>query len=85
MKFTDIIPSKEVLVGVEKAGFEDCTQVQERVLPISLSGKDVMVQSKTGSGKTAVFLLTIFERFIEKRKKRQSLGHIAYKRACCPD
>lgn len=65
MKFTELPLSKEVLAGVEKAGFADCTMVQEKVLPVSLQGKDVMVQSKTGSGKTAVFLLTIFEKYIK--------------------
>ncbi len=73
MKFTDIIASKEILAGIEKAGFESCTQVQETVLPISLTGKDVMVQSKTGSGKTAVFLLTIFNRYLENGRKSKAL------------
>lgn len=73
MKFLDMNLSEEVLHGVDKAGFTDCTLVQERVLPTSLSGKDVMVQSKTGSGKTAVFLLTILQRFIESGKKGKAL------------
>ena len=63
MKFTDLPLSEEVLAGIEKAGFTDCTPVQETVLPVSLSGRDVMVQSKTGSGKTAVYLLTILEKY----------------------
>lgn len=73
MKFSDIISSSEVLVGVDKAGFVDCTEVQEKVLPVSLSGKDVMVQSKTGSGKTAVFLLTILDQFIKNGRKGKAL------------
>ena len=56
MKFTELPLSSEVLAGIEKAGFSQCTMVQERVLPTSLKGKDVMVQSKTGSGKTAVYI-----------------------------
>ena len=63
MKFTELPLSEEVLAGVEKAGYTDCTLVQETVLPVSLTGKDVMVQSKTGSGKTAVYLLTILEKY----------------------
>lgn len=73
MEFISLNLSNEVLSGVDKAGFKTCTEVQERVLPISLKGCDVMVQSKTGSGKTAVFLLTIFERFIESEKKSKAL------------
>ena len=63
MKFTELPLSEEVLAGIDKAGYADCTLVQETVLPISLTGKDVMVQSKTGSGKTAVYLLTILEKY----------------------
>ena len=67
MKFTELPLSEEVLAGVEKAGYTECTDVQQRVLPLTLQGRDVMVQSKTGSGKTAVFLLTILEKY--KRNK----------------
>ena len=63
MRFTELPLSEEVLAGVDKAGYQECTDVQERVLPLTLSGRDVMVQSKTGSGKTAVFLLTILEKY----------------------
>ncbi len=73
MKFTELPLSSEVLDGVRKAGFSDCTMVQENVLPVSLSGSDVMVQSKTGSGKTAVFLLTVFEKFIRGGHKGTAL------------
>ena len=63
MKFTELPLSEEVLAGIAKAGYTDCTPVQETVLPVSLSAKDVMVQSKTGSGKTAVYLITILEKY----------------------
>lgn len=73
MKFNELDLSHELLDGIEKAGFEECTMVQEDVLPVSLLGKDVMVQSKTGSGKTAVFLLTIFQRHILSKGKSRAL------------
>ncbi len=62
MKFTQLPFHENVLKGISNAGFVDCTKVQEKVLPISLENKDLMVQSKTGSGKTAVYLLTIMQR-----------------------
>lgn len=62
MRFSELALSEEVLSGVEKAGYSECTEVQAKVLPVTLQGNDVMVQSKTGSGKTAVFLLTILEK-----------------------
>lgn len=64
MKFSESNFSQKVLSGIEEAGFSDCTPVQERVFETALQEKrDVMVQSQTGSGKTAAFLLTIFELF----------------------
>ncbi len=62
MKFTQLPFHKDVLKGITNAGFSECTNVQEKVLPISLQNKDLMVQSKTGSGKTAVYLLTIMQK-----------------------
>ena len=73
MNFNELNLSPEVLEGVEKAGFKECTMVQANVLPVSLQGQDVMVQSKTGSGKTAVFLLTIFQRYLKKEGRSRAL------------
>jgi len=69
MKFTELPLSEQVLNGVTSAGFADCTEVQERVLPVSLTQKDVMIQSKTGSGKTAVYVLTILENYVKAVKE----------------
>ena len=73
MNFNELNLSPEVLKGVEKAGFKECTMVQANVLPVSLQGQDVMVKSKTGSGKTAVFLLTIFQRYLKKEGRSRAL------------
>lgn len=67
MKFTELPLSSQVLQGVERAGFVECMPVQEKALPSALEGKDIMVQSKTGSGKTAVFLITILEKYVQAR------------------
>src|SRR4030067_30102 len=62
MKFEILDLKPEILKGIQDAGFEHCTPIQEQSLPECLAGKDVIAQSQTGSGKTAVFLLTIFSR-----------------------
>lgn len=72
MKFSDLTLHQEVLKGIESAGFTDCMPVQERVLPVALQGKDVMVQSKTGSGKTAVFLVTILEKYVQALERQKA-------------
>ena len=72
MEFTKLPLSEQVLKGVEAAGFSVCTEVQAKVLPVSLTGRDVMVQSKTGSGKTAIYVLTILEAMAKARAAGKS-------------
>ena len=72
MKFNELPLHQNLLKGIEHASFVECMTVQENVLPVSLTGKDVMVQSKTGSGKTAVFLITILQKLAQQNAERQS-------------
>ena len=46
--------------GVGDAGFTHCTPIQARTLPIALDGRDVAGQAQTGTGKTAAFLLALY-------------------------
>ena len=62
MKFSELNLSEEVQEGIEAAGFANLTPVQEAALPIALSGRDVAAQAQTGTGKTAAFLISIFNR-----------------------
>ena len=69
MKFSELPLHEQVLQGTEAAHFEECMPVQEKVLPVSIDGYDVMVQSKTGSGKTAVYIITFLERFLRLQEE----------------
>jgi len=62
VKFDILDLHPDILKGIRDAGFEECTPIQEQSLPECLAGKDVIAQSQTGTGKTAVFLLTIFNK-----------------------
>jgi len=64
MKFESLELHQDILKGISDAGFVDCTPIQEQSLPDCLAGKDVIAQSQTGTGKTAVFLLSIFNRVL---------------------
>jgi ATP-dependent RNA helicase RhlB len=59
--FTEFDLRQEVLKGIGTAGFSHCTSVQAMALPITLKGGDVAAQAQTGTGKTAAFLITIFD------------------------
>ncbi len=65
MKFTDLALAPEILKGIADAGFSECTEVQAETFTHSFQGKDVCVQSQTGTGKTAAYLVTIFKLFSE--------------------
>lgn len=68
MKFTELQLPAEVLKGIEETGFTDCTPIQEKALPLSLTGKDVAGQAQTGTGKTATFLISIFTKLLSQQK-----------------
>lgn len=58
--FADLGLRSSVLKGVEAAGFTSPTKIQAEMIPAVLSGKDVLGQSRTGTGKTAAFGLPLF-------------------------
>jgi ATP-dependent RNA helicase RhlB len=66
----DLFPS--VRQGLDRAGFTHCTPIQALTLPLALTGRDVAGQAQTGTGKTASFLLVIFQRLLEKRPAQAS-------------
>jgi ATP-dependent RNA helicase RhlB len=47
--------------GIHDAGFRNCTPIQAQTLPVALSGKDVAGQAQTGTGKTAAFLIALYQ------------------------
>jgi len=73
-RFHDLDMAKEILHAIYDLGFQYCTQVQAETLPKSLAGDDVTAQAQTGTGKTAAFLVTIFDRILKQPidKKRKS-------------
>jgi ATP-dependent RNA helicase RhlB len=60
-----------VAAGVKSAGFTHCTPIQSLTLPPALQGSDVAGQAQTGTGKTAAFLLVIFQRLLEQNSGDQ--------------
>ncbi|TAL33930.1 MAG: DEAD/DEAH box helicase [Spirochaetes bacterium] len=70
MKFTELNLHESLQRGIDDVGFTDCTPVQEMTFVKTLPGTDVYVQSQTGTGKTAAFLITIFQMFLTGRYPR---------------
>ena len=64
----------EVRWGIAEAGFLFATPIQEKVLPLTLAGRDVAGQAQTGTGKTAAFLITIFSRLLRRSRSGPARG-----------
>lgn len=60
--FADLGLSSPILKTVKRVGFDHPTPIQAAVVPIALTGKDVIGLAETGSGKTAAFVLPLAER-----------------------
>ena len=61
LPFTELGLSPEILKAVAKMGFEEASPIQTAVIPAILTGRDVVGQSSTGSGKTAAFAIPAIE------------------------
>lgn len=72
ISFTNFNLSKLIVKGLSEMEFYTPTKVQEKVIPIVLKGHDVLVNSETGSGKTACYLLPIIQKIITTRGTRDS-------------
>lgn len=65
MEFSKLNLNPLLFKGIEEASYKDCTGVQEKVLSLLPEKKDLFVQSQTGTGKTAAFLVTIMEQLLD--------------------
>ncbi|MDO9105303.1 MAG: DEAD/DEAH box helicase [Methylovulum sp.] len=63
-RFSNLELSDIILNGLKDAGFNQCTPIQDKALPLSLRGKDIAGQAQTGTGKTATFLLATFQHLL---------------------
>lgn len=66
--FTDLGLDPRLLQGIAKQKFEKPTQVQRKAIPLALSGQDVLCKAKTGSGKTAAYVLPVLASILKKKQ-----------------
>src|SRR4051812_20715984 len=55
-----------VMQGIRDAGFTLCTPIQAQTLPLALTGRDVAGQAQTGTGKTAAFLVAMYQALLTR-------------------
>lgn len=63
--FKDLELSPPIQKALDDMGFEYCSPIQSSSLPHSLSGHDVLGKAQTGTGKTAAFLVALYEDLIK--------------------
>jgi ATP-dependent RNA helicase RhlB len=68
MLFTELSLDHRLQQSIADRGYTELTHVQELTLERSLKGQDVAVQSQTGTGKTAAFLITLFSHLLKYHK-----------------
>jgi ATP-dependent RNA helicase DeaD len=71
--FSELGLSPELLQAVEKLGFEQASPIQAEAIPVLMTGKDVVGQSMTGSGKTAAFGIPAVEKVNPAKREVQVL------------
>jgi len=67
VQFTSLGLHPKIISGLEAVKFTHCTPIQALALPPALDGDDVAGQAQTGTGKTAAFLLVIFNQLLKQK------------------
>jgi ATP-dependent RNA helicase DeaD len=65
--FGEIELSRKVMAAIGEMGFEEPSPIQRQTIPVILTGRDVIGQAQTGTGKTAAFGIPIVEKANEGR------------------
>lgn len=68
--FTSLDLDSRILTSLNSAQFTHCTPIQALTLPTALKGSDIAGQAQTGTGKTAAFLLVVFNQLLKQRSDR---------------
>src|SRR6202453_1148579 len=66
MTFGSLPLAPELMQGIVDAGFTYCTPIQAQTLPAALQGRDIAGQAQTGTGKTAAFLVALFQALLTR-------------------
>lgn len=72
MNYSELNLHENLQKGLAECGYVTCTPVQEQVLGASLEGQDLYVQSQTGTGKTAAFLVSIMQEILTARESAEA-------------
>lgn len=69
-RIADLGLNEKVVEAAHNAGFQFCTPIQEKTIPIALSGRDIAGEARTGSGKTLAFALAVLHQLVVSENSR---------------
>ena len=73
MNFSELKVNPLILMGIEKMGFEEMTDIQSKVIPVALDGVDIIGQAPTGTGKTVAFSIPVLNTIDANFNKVQAI------------
>ena len=73
MNFDDLDICDDIKSAIAEMGFKNMTPIQKMAIPEALSGKDVIGQAQTGTGKTVAFSIPILERIFIPDRSPQAI------------
>ena len=62
MLYSELQCSEAIRKAVERMGFAEMTEIQEKTIPVMLAGHDVIAKAPTGTGKTVAFGIPILQK-----------------------
>lgn len=69
--FSDLALDARLLQAIASQKYQTPTLVQSKVIPLALNGQDVLAKAKTGSGKTAAYLLPVLHGVLKRKQVRR--------------
>ena len=63
--FSSLLLDEPLLDAVDQLGFKEMTEVQQVAIPLALQGRDLIVNARTGSGKTVSYVLPLLQQILD--------------------
>lgn len=73
MLYSELQCSEAIHKAVERMGFTEMTEVQEKAIPVMMAGRDVIAKAPTGTGKTCAFGIPLAEHIDPAKKYPQAV------------
>ncbi len=73
MKYEDAQIDERILRAVKELGFDEMTPIQEQAIPLFMTGRDLIGQAQTGTGKTAAFGIPILQKIDSEDRSLQAV------------